>query len=125
MEADWNERTLRVQGNWTGKWLYLAPVYELWLDDECIDSTGGPLLRPTLEAMVETDGGELHHVRAELLSVAGIKPHCELTVDDEMVAADHVPVKNVLNPLLMLAILGSTAVMLYVGPDVVSAYVPW
>lgn len=118
MEANWKGHTLRVTGRWTARWLFLAPDYELWLDERCIDRAGGPLVRPRLEAVVEDDDGALHHVEAHLVSIVGWKPLCELSVEGELVASDRVRVDNFLNPFLILFILVCTAVMLYVGPEV-------
>ena len=42
MEADWKDHKIKVTGNWTGRWLYLAPDYELWVDDQKVDRAGGP-----------------------------------------------------------------------------------
>ncbi|MFU8803096.1 MAG: hypothetical protein ACNA8W_04725 [Bradymonadaceae bacterium] len=118
MEIQWKDHTLKVTGNWTGRWLYLAPDYELWLDDQRLDRSGGPRLRPKLEAIYEDTGGELHHIEADLISIAGIRPLCEISVEGEVIASSRVRVENILNPFLIIVIILSTVVMLYVGPDV-------
>lgn len=124
MDVQWNDHTLKVTGNWTGRWLFLAPEYQLWLDDQLLDTRGGPRLQPILEAIYEEEDGSRHHIKAELLSIIGFKPRCEILVEDELLASDHVRVENFLNPFLMLVILASTAVMIYVGPDVVRQFLP-
>lgn len=124
MEAKWKDHTLKVTGNWTGRWIFLAPDYELWLDDQLLDKSGGPRLHPRLEAIFEDENGDLHHIEAELLSVIGYRPHCEIFVEGEVIAADKVRVENFLNPFLMLFILLATAVMFFVGPEVVRQFMP-
>jgi|SRR5690554_3053945 len=119
MEVQWRDHTLKVTGDWTMRWLYLAPQYELWLDDQKLDSRGGPRLRPLLEAIYEDEAGELHHIEAELVSVIGFRPFCEIKVEGEVVSADKVRVENFINPFLMLVIMGSTVLMLYMGPDMI------
>ncbi len=118
MEAEWQDHKITVKGNWTGRWLWLAPDYELWIDDQRVDKTGGPRLHPKLEAVVEDEEGDLHHIEADILSVIGWRPSCELTVEGEVLQSGHVAVENFLNPFLILIIIVSTIVMLYVGPDV-------
>lgn len=118
METKWKDLTIKVTGNWTGRWLYLAPDYELWIDDQKVDRAGGPRLSPTLEAIVEDDDGELSHIEAEVLSIVGWKPRVEIKVAGEHLASGHVAVENRLNPFLVLFIVISTTVMVYVGPDV-------
>lgn len=147
METSWHDHSLRVTGNWTARYLFLAPQYELWLDDQRIDLKGGPRLHTTLEAIVELeetaqaeeaqeealgqhDGtattGEdpisRHHIEAKVLSIAGIRPLCELFVDGQLVHSDRIRVENVLNPFLILFILAATSWMIYVGPDVLRTY---
>ncbi|RAL20947.1 hypothetical protein DL240_14840 [Lujinxingia litoralis] len=119
MEVQWRDHTLKVTGDWTLRWLYLAPQYELWLDDQKLDSRGGPRLKPLLEAIYEDEEGELHHIEAELVSVIGYRPYCEIKVEGEVIAADKVRVENFINPFLMLVIMASTVVMLYLGPEVI------
>lgn len=117
----WRGHTLKVTGNWVGRYLFLAPQYELWIDDERLDTNGGPRLRPTLEAIIEEEPDEqgqqaqVHHLRAEILSIAGMRPMCELTLDGELLSSDRVRVANVLNPFLILFIMSATAWMLYIG----------
>ena len=135
MESSWNDHAIRVTGNWTARYLFLAPQYELWLDDQRIDLKGGPRLHTTLEAIVELEqdeakGGERegdeavtrHHVEAKVLSIAGIRPLCELFVDGKLIHSERVKVENVLNPFLLLFILAATSWMIYVGPDVLRTY---
>jgi hypothetical protein len=122
MEAQWKDHTLRVTGNWTARWLFLAPVYQLWLDEVLLDEKGGPRMSPLLEAIYEDEEGELHHIQAELLSIVGFRPNCEITIEGNLLIRDKVRVENFLNPFLMLFILLSTAAMLYVGPDVLRQF---
>jgi hypothetical protein len=124
MEVQWKEHTLKVTGNWTARWLFLAPEYQLWLDDELLDSSGGPRLHPTLEAIYEDEAGKRHHITAELVSIVGFKPSCDVSIEGDLLSSQKVRVDNFLNPFLMLAIIISTAVMLYVGPDVISEFLP-
>ncbi len=124
MEAKWKDHTLKVTGNWTGRWLFLAPEYELWLDDLQLDRTGGPRLGPRLEAIYEDESGDLHHIEADLVSVVGYNPECEISVEGEVLKTGNVRVENFLNPFLMIFILLATAVMIYVGPDVLRQILP-
>ncbi len=117
MKAEWKGHTIAVTGNWTFRWLYLAPDYELWIDDQRLDRSGGPRLSPKLEAMVEEDG-EIHHIEADILSIAGWRPQCDLKVGGELLVSERIQVENFINPFLVIIILASTAVMLYVGPTV-------
>lgn len=123
MEYQWNGHTFKVRGDWVGRYLYLAPRYELWCDDQQIAASGGARLRPTLEAIVEDEEGKSHHVKAELLSIFGFRPSCTLTIGEEVVQTEKVRVENLLNPFLMLFILGATLLMLYLGPEVLRSYV--
>ncbi|MBA2662822.1 MAG: hypothetical protein H0U74_11035 [Bradymonadaceae bacterium] len=122
MEVKWNDHTLKVTGSWAGRWLYLAPDYELWLDDQRLDRSGGPRVRPRLEAVYEDASGELHHIEADLVSIVGIRPLCEISVEGNLLAAENVRVQNLLNPLLIMVIAFSTVVMLYVGPEVLRGF---
>ncbi len=124
MEVHWQDRTLEVHGDWTYRWLYLAPEYELLVDGESVDRTGGPVVQPQLEATVDDEDGEPHRIEAELLSIAGFRPRAELTVDGEPLASERVVVRNVLNPFLVFIIVLSTAIMLYLGPEVLRDYWP-
>lgn len=125
MQTQWNDHTLEVTGDWTGRWLFLAPEYTLTIDGELLDRLGGPRVHPRLEGQLEYDDGSNHHVEARILSVLGVRPRCELLVDGQPVAEQRVPVANVLNPVLMLVILISAMAMLYVGPDVMRYYLPF
>ena len=125
MQSQWRGHTLEVRGDWTFRWLYLAPDYELLVDGESADTTGGPLVQPRLEAMVEREDGSMHHVEAEILSIVGLRPRCRIDVDGEEHERGHVAVANVLNPFLMLVIIVSTGIMLYLGPDAIRAYWPF
>jgi hypothetical protein len=118
MDVDWKGHKVKITGNWTGRWLFLAPDYELWVDDQKVDRAGGPRLSPKLEAIIEDEEGQMHHIEAEVLSIVGWKPRVELSIAGEHVASGRVVVENLLNPFLVIFILVSTAVMLYVGPDV-------
>lgn len=122
MQAEWRGHKISVKGNWTARWLWLAPDYEMWIDDQRVDKTGGPRLHPKLEAVVEDEEGALHHIEADILSVVGWRPSCELTVEGEPLESGTVSVENFLNPFLILVIIISTIVMLYVGPDVLRSY---
>jgi hypothetical protein len=124
METDWCGHTLEVRGDWTYRWLYLAPEYELLVDGDRVDRTGGPVLRPRLEAKIEDDDGEMHHVEIDLLSIAGFRPYGQLSVDGEQLDSARVPVRNILNPFLVLIIIASTIIMLYLGPGVLREYFP-
>jgi hypothetical protein len=124
LEVEWKGHTLAVSGNWTWRWLYLAPIYELHIDGEFVDRTGGPRVRPRLEAIVEVDDGEVYHLGAELLSLVGFRPTCDIMIEGEVVGSGRVSVQNFLNPFLVLVILISTAVMLYLGPDVIRQFWP-
>lgn len=124
MQTEWNEHTVEVRGDWTIRWLYLSPTYELYLDGECVDRAGGPFPRPRLQAEYRGEDGITHHIEAELLSIFGIRPYCEIDVDGEAIAQDNLSVDNVLNPLLMVFILAATTIMLYLGPSVLRTYLP-
>jgi hypothetical protein len=119
LEVEWNGHALQVSGNWTWRWLFLAPIYELHIDGEFVDRVGGPRVRPRLEAIVEDENGDIYHIDAQLVSIIGFKPTCEVSVEGEVVDSGRVRVANFLNPFLMLVILISTGVMLYLGPDVI------
>ena len=125
LEADWNGHTIKVTGDWTYRWFYLAPVYELYIDDDFVDRIGGPRVHPHLEAIVEDENGQTHHIEAELLSVFGYRPKCSISVEGDMLSSGRVRVTNFLNPFLILFILMATAVMVYLGPDVVRQYWPF
>lgn len=118
MQAEWRDHTISVKGNWTARWLWLAPDYELWVDDERVDRIGGPRLHPKLEAVVEDEEGDIHHIEADILSVIGWRPSCELTIEGEPLESGKISVSNFLNPFLIIFIIASTIVMLYIGPDV-------
>jgi hypothetical protein len=122
LEVEWNGHTIEVSGNWTWRWLYLAPIYELRIDGEFVDRVGGPRTRPRLEAIVEDEDGEVYHIGAELLSLVGYKPSCEISIEGEIVQSGRVRVENFLNPFLVLIIVISTGVMLYLGPDIIQKY---
>jgi hypothetical protein len=124
LEVEWNGHTLEVSGNWTWRWLFLAPIYELHIDGQFVDRTGGPRVRPRLEAVVEDEAGDVHHVVAELVSLVGFKPSCEVSVEGEVISDGRLRVDNFLNPFLILVILASTGVMLYLGPDVIRSLWP-
>jgi len=124
MKTDWLGHTLEVRGNWTYRWLYLAPEYELLVDGNPVDRTGGPVVRPRLEAKIEDDDGRMHVVEIELLSIAGLRPRGQLWGDDKLLESERLPVRNVLNPFLVLIIIASTIIMLYLGPEVLRAYWP-
>lgn len=146
METTWQGHSIKVTGNWIARYLFLAPQYELWLDDKRLDVSGGPRMRPRLEAIIETDGvapseeedmdeneaekddekddetTTRHHIEAHVLSIAGFRPLCELSIDGQLVHSERVKVQNILNPFLLLFIMIATSWMLYVGPDVLRSY---
>lgn len=123
LEVEWKGHTVSVSGDWTWRWLCLAPIYELHIDGEFVDRTGGPRIRPRLQAVIEDeDDGSLYHLEAELLSIVGYRPECTVTVDGDVLTEDRVRVDNVLNPFLVLFIAFATGVILYVGPDALEAY---
>lgn len=124
MKAEFQGHTLEVRGDWTYRWLYLAPEYELLIDGDRVDLGGGLVVRPRLEALLDSGDGEPHLIEVELLSIAGIRPRCELSIDGEIQDTGRVAVRNVLNPFLVLVIIVSTVIMLYLGPDVLRAYWP-
>ena len=119
MQYMWNEHTIEITGNWTGKYLYMAPEYTMSLDGEVLDTQGGPRMRPTLEAIIEDEQGQTHRLTAEVLSLAGMRPSCTLSIADDVVAQQKLRVQNILNPFLVLFIILSTLGMLYVGPEVI------
>jgi len=124
MQVDWQGHQLEVRGDWPARWLFLAPEYILEIDGTEAARSGGPVVRPHLEAMFEDEDGELHHLEAEVLSIVGFRPRCQISVDGDPLETQRVPVRNVLNPFLALVILVSTAIMLYLGPDVLRHYWP-
>ncbi len=124
MNVELDDHTLEVNGNWTGKWLFLAPEYELRIDGDCVDRLGGPRTRPVLEATYEGSSGEIHHVEARIISILGFRPRCTLAVEGDVISTGRVPVENFINPFLILVILISTGIMLYVGPDVIEQFLP-
>ncbi len=123
MQIDWRGHTIKITGNWVGRYLFLAPEYELWIDDQRLDQAGGPRASPRLEAIVEDDDGQRHHIVAQLLSLAGVRPRCVVSVEGEEIARDRVRVDNLLNPVLILFILAATCLMIYIGPDVLRHYI--
>ncbi len=141
METTWQGHSIKVTGNWIARYLFLAPQYELWLDDTRLDVGGGPRMRPRLEAIIELEDADehtedtdeddeseasqeitRHHIEAHVLSIAGLRPMCELSIDGQLVHAERVKVENILNPFLLLFILIATSWMLYIGPDVLRTY---
>jgi hypothetical protein len=124
MEIEWQDHTIEIRGDWTIRWLYLSPTYELYFDGERVDTAGGPFPRPRLQAEYRGEDGISHQIEAELLSIFGVRPYCEVDIDGDAVGEGNVHVENVLNPLLMLFILAGTAVMIYLGPSVLRAYLP-
>ncbi len=134
MECSWKNHSIRITGNWVARYLFLAPQYELWLDDQRIDAQGGPRLHPKLEAIVELEDDTSeddpsseeiprYHIEANILSIAGLRPLCELTIDGEPVSSERIKVENTLNPFLVIFILITTSWMLYIGPDVLRSYI--
>ena len=65
MECAWRSHTLRVTGDWTWRYLFLAPTYTLWLDQKELDVRGGPGTRPVLEALVELEAPKTEHAPEE------------------------------------------------------------
>ncbi len=119
METKWNGYEISVRGNWTMRWLFLAPDYELWVGETQLDKKGGPRMNPKLEGLIEDKEGKLHHVVADIVSIIGYNPAVQVSVEGETVASGNVRVQNFINPFLVLFILLSTVVMLYVGPTVI------
>lgn len=124
LEVEWRGHKVEISGRWGWRWLYLAPTYELHIDGQFADRIGGPRVHPRLEAMVEDEEGAVHHITADLVSIAGIRPSCEVAVNEEAIAQGNVRVEDFLHPLLIFVILVSTGVMLYLGPEVLRAYWP-
>jgi hypothetical protein len=124
MEAQWREHTLSVRGDWPARWLFLAPSYELWLDDTLLDKVGGPRMHARLEAIYEDEDGARHLISAEVLSIIGFRPSCELTVGGELLKKERVRVENFINPLLIIFIIGAICSMFIVGPKVLRQYMP-
>lgn len=119
MKYTWQDHIIEVTGSWVGKYLYLAPEYTLTLDGEVLETLGGPRMRPELEAIIEDEEGNTHHLKAKLLSLAGVRPLCTLSIGEEVVAQENIRVANLLNPFLVVFILVATMGMLYVGPEVI------
>jgi hypothetical protein len=116
LEVRWRDRTLRVCGDWTIRWLFLAPTYQLMMDDRILATSGGPSTKPCLEASIlEGDGSQLL-VSAELFSVVGYRPTCQILVDGEVLADGHVRVSNFLHPMLVLFVVISAIAIWYLGP---------
>jgi hypothetical protein len=124
MEAKWREHTLSVRGDWTAKWLFLAPQYELWIDDKQLATSGGPRMSHRMEAIYEDEAGERHLVSATLTSIIGFRPMCELSVGEQLLKADRVRVDNFINPILILFIIAAVSVMFWVGPQVLRQHMP-
>lgn len=122
MDLAWKNHQIKITGNWTGRWLFLAPDYELWIDDTKLDRRGGPRLNPKLEAIVEDEDGTLHHIAADIISVAGFRPSCQVTVEGEEIASGKIKVQNILNPFLVIFIMVASVTMLYIGPEVLGGY---
>ncbi len=123
METKWNEYDISVRGNWTIRWLFLAPDYELWVGETQLDRKGGPRMSPKLEGLIEDKDGTLHHVVADVVSLIGFNPSVQISVEGEVVASGNVRVQNFLNPFLVIFILIATAVMFYVGPTVIRSII--
>lgn len=123
-EIEWKDHTVAVTGDWTWRWLFLAPTYTLWIDGKPVQRGGGPAVRPSMEAILEGQDGEVYHLEATLTSIVGFEPSCQISIDESEVAAGDLRVANFLNPFLVLFILIATAVMFYVGPDVLAQYLP-
>ncbi len=120
MQAEWNDHVITVRGSFSYRWFWLAPTYELWIDDTLLDSSSGPVVHPSLEAIYvigEGDDEVSHHIRAELLSILGVRPKCDVLVGDDVITSDRVHVENLINPVLVFVILTSIALMGYIGPD--------
>lgn len=124
MEAKWREHTLSVRGDWPARWLFLAPHYELWLDDKRLDAAGGPKMNPRLEAIYEDEDGARHLISADIFSVIGFRPNCELSIEGELLKKDRVRVENFINPLLIIFIIAAICSMFIIGPKVLRQYMP-
>lgn len=118
METEWKGYQISVRGNWTLRWLYLAPDYELWVGETRLDRRGGPRLNPKLEGLIEDKDGTLHHLSADIVSLIGYRPSVQITIEGENIASGKIKVQNFLNPFLVIFILISVVAMFYVGPTV-------
>lgn len=126
MQAEWNDHVITVRGSFTYRWFWLAPTYELWIDDTQLDSSSGPVVHPSLEAIyVEGEGDDevSHHIHAELVSVLGVRPRCDVLIGDEVLSSGRVRVENLINPILVFVILISVSLMGYIGPEALRALV--
>lgn len=124
MQFDWRKTSVEIKGDWPMRWLFLAPDYSLYVDGDPVDRAGGPLLRPRLEATFEDHENRLRHIECSILSIAGIRPRCDVSIDGTLVESGRVSMENLLNPVLMLIIIVSTGIMLYLGPSVLQGYLP-
>lgn len=119
METQWRGHTIKVVGDWTSRWLFLAPQYELWLDDQQLDVSGGPNLHPSLTAVYVDEEAETELViEAELFSIAGVRPSCDIYIGEDKIASGRVHVQNLMVPVLVLIILASSLVVYFIGPKV-------
>ena len=116
MKTQWNGHTIELRGDWTLRWLYLAPEYELLVDGLRVARAGGPRTKPQLNAVLEDEQGTTHELSASLVSLVGWKPSYTLKIGDEVLSEGQLIVDNILNPILMLFIMISCVIMLYVGP---------
>ena len=124
LSAKWRGHDIAVSGDWTIRWLFLTPTYTLWVDGQPVEKTSGPRPSPSLDAVLEDASGEAFHLNATLTSIVGYKPPCKITVEDEIIAEGDIRVANFLNPFLVLFILLAVCLMVLIGPDVLSEYLP-
>jgi hypothetical protein len=122
MQTTWNDRDIEICGDWTARWLYLAPVYELKVDGETVDETSGPFVKPYLETTLQDDADKYHELRVEILSLAGIRPKCDIIVDGDVFDSGRIKVQNLLNPALVFFIVISICFMLLIGPKLLARY---
>ncbi len=119
METQWNGHTIKIVGDWTSRWLFLAPQYELWLDDQQLDVSGGPNLHPSLTATYVDEEAEVEHtIEAEIFSIAGVRPSCDIFIGDDKIASGRIHVQNLLAPVLMIIIAASLVIVYFIGPKV-------
>jgi hypothetical protein len=124
LTARWRGHDIAVSGDWTLRWLFLAPTYTLWVDGKPVETIGGPRVEPSLDAVLEDETGEAYHLTATLTSILGYAPPCKISIEGEVIAEGDLRVANFINPFLVLFILIAAGVMLYVGPDVLARYMP-
>lgn len=124
LDVRWRDHHIAVTGDWTWRWLFLAPTYTLWVDGNPVDRVCGPSTQPQLVAVLEDDSANTHRLCANLTSIIGYRPPCTIRLDDTDLAAGDLRVANFLNPFLMLFILGGLGLFIYLGPNVLARLFP-